>query len=128
MKKVSSSTLQKTLVVFAMGLLLGWVNDCFFKGYCADTMIEAGGKWVYHPDLLNILIVAVFFTIGALLVGSILWLWAKWFGIMRPPMMVIDWEKNIGYQRPWLFSDQLVLGGALLLLICLSSLIFERLF
>jgi hypothetical protein len=127
---MKNTTRFKILAVLAMGLLLGWVNDYFFRRVCGFTLLENGGKMPpYEPRLVSIFLIAGLFFCGAMLSGLVLWAFNKWCQRTNPIQLpeIIDADGRYLRTAP-LFIDQLVLGGAILLGICLAALAGERFF
>lgn len=121
---------QKLLFVISMGITLGWINDYFFRAYCAITIMEYGGMPDYEPNFMLIFVITILLMTGGALTGAGLWILKKWLGNYYGPISlkpVLDGEL-FERKMPLPFIDRFVLGTTLLFLICLISLASERFF
>jgi hypothetical protein len=120
---------QKMVFIISMGVMLAWIDDYYFRGYCAFTIMENGGMPDYEPNFTKIFVIAILFMIGGAVISIGFWVFKKWFNHSRfiYSKLMLDAEL-LEQKMPLPFIDKFVWGATLLFLICLISLAGERFF
>lgn len=123
------TSIQKVFFVFCLGIVLGWGYDYFYSPVC-HVLVFSGKNLEYTPDYLGIYVNVIFFVLGAVSIGVLLWVLEKNVNNKKHVSFnsPLDEELTSKEVRVIHFIDKFVWGGICLFLICTISLACERLF